>query len=45
MSEYIGKDDYSIFNDEDQLNHSPGETQFKTSQLQLHLPSIPQAIC
>jgi hypothetical protein len=30
MSEYIGKDDYSIFNDEDQFNHSPGETKFKT---------------
>lgn len=31
MSEYIGKDDYSIFNDEDQFNHSPGGTKFKTS--------------
>ena len=31
MSEYIGKDDYSIFNDEDQFNHNPGLTQFKTS--------------
>lgn len=30
MSEYIGKDDYSIFNDEDQFNHNPGLTQFKT---------------
>jgi hypothetical protein len=30
MSEYIGKDDYSIFNDEDQFNHSPGGTKFKT---------------
>jgi hypothetical protein len=30
MSEYIGKDDYSIFNDEDQFNHNPGGTKFKT---------------
>lgn len=30
MSEYIGKDDYSIFNDEDQFNHNPGRTKFKT---------------
>ena len=30
MSEYIGKDDYSIFNDEDQFNHNPGSTKFKT---------------
>jgi len=30
MSEYIGKDDYSIFNDEDQFNHSTGGTKFKT---------------
>ncbi len=30
MSEYIGKDDYIIFNDEDQFNHSPGGTKFKT---------------
>jgi hypothetical protein len=30
MSEYIGKDDYSIFNDEDQFNHSPGGTKFQT---------------
>ena len=30
MSEYIGKDDYSIFNDEDQFNHGPGGTKFKT---------------
>lgn len=30
MSEYIGKDDYIIFNDEDQFNHNPGETKFKT---------------
>lgn len=30
MSEYIGKDDYSIFNDEDQFNHSSGGTKFKT---------------
>lgn len=30
MSEYIGKDDYSIFNDQDQFNHSPGGTKFKT---------------
>jgi hypothetical protein len=30
MSEYIGKDDYSIFNNLDQFNHSPGETKFKT---------------
>jgi hypothetical protein len=31
MSEYIGKDDYSIFNDEDHFNHSPGGTKFYTS--------------
>jgi hypothetical protein len=30
MSEYIGKDDYSIFNNQDQFNHSPGGTKFKT---------------
>lgn len=30
MSEYIGKDDYSIFNNEDQFNHNPGGTKFKT---------------
>lgn len=30
MSEYIGKDDYSIFNDEDQFNHNTGGTKFKT---------------
>lgn len=30
MSEYIGKDDYSIFNDEDQFNHSPGDVQLKS---------------
>lgn len=31
MSEYIGKDDYSIFNDEDHFNHSSGGTKFYTS--------------
>lgn len=31
MSEYIGKDDYSIFNDEEEFNHSPGGTKFKTT--------------
>lgn len=31
MSEYIGKDDYSIFNDEDHFNHSKGGTKFYTS--------------
>lgn len=30
MSEYIGKDDYSIFNNQDQFNHSPGGSKFKT---------------
>lgn len=31
MSEYIGKDDYSIFNDEEQFNHNPGGSKFKTT--------------
>lgn len=30
VSEYIGKDDYSIFNDEDQFNHNTGLIQFQT---------------
>lgn len=30
MSEYIGKDDYNIFNNLDQFNHNTGETKFKT---------------
>ncbi len=30
MSEYIGADDYSIFNDEDNFNHNPGGTKFQT---------------
>jgi hypothetical protein len=30
MSEYIGKDDYSIFNNQDQFNHNTGGTRFKT---------------
>lgn len=30
MSEYIGKDDYSIFNDQNAFNHSPGITQLTT---------------
>ena len=30
MSEYIGNNTYSIFNDADQFNHSPGSTKFKT---------------
>jgi hypothetical protein len=30
MSEYIGKDDYSVFNDEDNYNHNPGGTKFQT---------------
>ena len=31
MSEYIGKDDYSIFNDEEEFYHDTGETSFKTT--------------
>ena len=31
MSEYIGKDDYIIFNNLDQFNHSTGGTKFRTS--------------
>ncbi|MDB5193708.1 MAG: hypothetical protein JWQ96_3271 [Segetibacter sp.] len=31
MGEYIGKDDYSIFNDEEQFNHSTGGTKFNTT--------------
>ena len=29
MSEYIGKDDYFIFNDEEQFNHSLSELSLK----------------